>query len=125
MAWEGHFRPLVPLAHALATRGHEVVFAAASAWEPRVAEEGFALFPAGLTRAEGGERFAPFRAKIFALPPEGRRTHQFSKLFGMIHAPAKLPELLGVGAPGMPMRSCMTAVTSRLRSPQPRSGYRL
>ncbi|MEO5576179.1 MAG: hypothetical protein ABIR67_10955, partial [Gaiellaceae bacterium] len=96
MAWEGHFRPLVPLAHALATRGHEVVFAAASAWEPRVAEEGFALFVAGLTRAEGGERFAPFRAKIFALPPEGRRTHQFSKLFGMIHAPAKLPELLGV-----------------------------
>ncbi len=96
MPWEGHFRPLVPLAHALAARGHDVAFAAASVWEPRTEEEGFPLFAAGLSQDEGRALFAPFREKIFQLPPEGRRTHQFSKLFAMIHAPAKLPEVLGV-----------------------------
>ena len=41
MPLEGHFRPLLPLAHALAARGHELAFAAAPAWQPRVSEEGF------------------------------------------------------------------------------------
>jgi len=96
MPWEGHFRPLVPLAHALAARGHDVVFAAAAAWEPRAEEEGFPLLAAGLSQDEGGARFAPFREKLFQLPPEARRPHQFSTLFAMIHAPAKLPQVLGV-----------------------------
>jgi UDP:flavonoid glycosyltransferase YjiC (YdhE family) len=96
MPWEGHFRPLVPLAHALSARGHDVAFAAAAAWRPRAEEEGFPLLAAGMTRDEGGALFAPFREKIFALPPEERRTHQFSMLFARFHAPVKLPEVLGV-----------------------------
>jgi UDP:flavonoid glycosyltransferase YjiC (YdhE family) len=96
MPWEGHFRPLLPLAHALSSRGHEIAWAAASAWEPRAEEEGFPLLAAGMTRDEGGALFAPFRKKIFELPPEERRTHQFSMLFGRFHAPAKLPEVIGV-----------------------------
>jgi UDP:flavonoid glycosyltransferase YjiC (YdhE family) len=96
MPWEGHFRPLVPLAHALSARGHDVAFAAAAVWEPRAQEEGFPLLAAGMTREEGGALFAPFRGKIFSLPPEERRTHQFSMLFARLHAPAKLPELIGV-----------------------------
>ena len=94
MPWEGHFRPLVPLAHALAARGHDVAFAAASVWEPRAAEEGFALLPAGITREEGTAIFAPDRKWVFELPPEERRPFQFSLLFAKIHAPAKLPEVL-------------------------------
>jgi UDP:flavonoid glycosyltransferase YjiC (YdhE family) len=93
MPWEGHFRPLLPLAHALAGRGHDVVLATAAEWEPRAAEEGFPLLAAGLTQEEGLVLFAPVREQVFQLPPETRRTQQFSKLFGMIHAPAKLPAL--------------------------------
>jgi calicheamicin 3'-O-methyl-rhamnosyltransferase len=96
MPWEGHFRPLVPLAHALGARGHDVAFAAASAWAERAEEEGFPLLAAGMTREEGGALFAPFREEIFRLPPEERRTHQFSTLFAKFHAPAKLPEVIGV-----------------------------
>ena len=94
MPWEGHFRPLVPLAHALAARGHDVAFAAAFVWEPRAAEEWFALLPAGITREEGTAIFAPDRGWVFDLPPEERRPFQFSLLFAKIHAPAKLPEVL-------------------------------
>ncbi len=76
--------------------GTTIAFAAAAEWEPRTAEEGFPLLAAGMTRDEGQALFAPFREKIFQLPPEVRRPHQFSALFAMIHAPAKLPEVLGV-----------------------------
>ena len=93
MPWEGHFRPLVPLAHALAARGHDVAFAAAAEWESRAAEEGFPLLAAGMTRDAGGALFAPDRKWIFELPPEERRPLQFSFLFAKIHAPAKLPEV--------------------------------
>jgi UDP:flavonoid glycosyltransferase YjiC (YdhE family) len=33
--WEGHYRPLVPLARVLAERGHEVAFATAPSSEER------------------------------------------------------------------------------------------
>jgi UDP:flavonoid glycosyltransferase YjiC (YdhE family) len=94
MPWEGHFRPLVPLAHALAARGHDVVFAAAPDWEPRARHEGFALLAAGLSQAEGRERIAPHWEKVVELPPELRRPLGFATIFGRVHAPAKLPDLL-------------------------------
>ncbi|HUQ21559.1 MAG TPA: nucleotide disphospho-sugar-binding domain-containing protein [Gaiellaceae bacterium] len=95
-ASEGHFRPLLPLAQALRARGHDVAFASAAAWRPRTDEEGFLLLGAGLSEEEGRARMARFQEKIFALPAETRRPQQFSTLFGRIHAPAKLPELLRV-----------------------------
>ena len=94
MPWEGHFRPLVPLAHALAGRGHDVAFATAEAWAPRVQEEGFEVVPAGLSQAEGRLRVDPLWSEIVELPPDARRPRAFSTIFGRIHAPAKLPELL-------------------------------
>ena len=42
---EGHFRPLLPLARALAAAGHHVAFATAVDWHPRVAAEGFEALP--------------------------------------------------------------------------------
>jgi UDP:flavonoid glycosyltransferase YjiC (YdhE family) len=98
MPWEGHFRPLLPLAHALSSRGHEVAFASAAAWAPRVEDEGLQLLEAGMSRDEGVALFAPFRKQIFELPPEERRTLQFSMLFARFHAPAKLPELISVAS---------------------------
>jgi UDP:flavonoid glycosyltransferase YjiC (YdhE family) len=91
---EGHFRPLLPLAYALAARGHELAFAVAPAWEPRVSEEGFETLRAGISDEEGRERAAPERREIFALGAEGRRLQLFTFMFAKIHAPAKVDELL-------------------------------
>ena len=91
---EGHFRPLLPLAYALEARGHELAFAVAPAWEPRVSEAGFATLPAGLSDEEGRVRAAPERREIFALGAEGRRPQLFTLMFARIHAPAKIDELL-------------------------------
>ena len=94
MPWEGHFRPLVPLAHELAGRGHHVVFASAAAWAPVVAAEGFQLLPAGLSQAEGRQRIDPLFGEVAKLSPEARRPRAFATIFGRVHAPAKLPELI-------------------------------
>src|SRR5215210_7071396 len=102
MPWEGHFRPLVPLAHALARRGHDVVFAAAAAWAPVVEAEGFELLPAGLSQAEGRVLIDPLWAEVLQLPPETRRPRAFATIFGRVHAAAKLPALLDVARAWQP-----------------------
>ena len=67
----GHYRPMVPLARALADAGHEVAFATG---EPVVREaetDGFAVFRAGL----GDDARLAFRRRfpaIAALPPAER-----------------------------------------------------
>ena len=91
---EGHFSPLLPLARALDVQGHDVAWAVAESWRFRPAEEGFASLAAGPDAKEVHERFEPERRAVFELPPEQRRPLQFSGLFGRMHAPAKLPELL-------------------------------
>ncbi len=110
MPWEGHFRPLVPLAHALTARGHDVAFAAAAAWEPRARDEGFALLAAGLSQAEGRERVAPLWDAVLELPAERRRPLAFATIFARTHAPEKLPHLLEIapawGADAIVYDSC-------------------
>ncbi len=91
---EGHFRPLLPLARALATAGNEVAFATALDWHPRVEDEGFETLAAGGSRAELGEQLAKVRQATLELPPEERRPLAFSGNFALVHAPAKLESLL-------------------------------
>src|SRR5215213_4349252 len=91
---EGHFRPLLPLAHALADRGHDVAFAAAAAWEPRVEEAGYPLLAAGISEQEARTQLTEPFERISALPPESRRPEAFTTIFALTHAPQKLPELL-------------------------------
>lgn len=91
---EGHFSPLLPLARALAGRGHEVAFAVSERWRARATEEGFASFAAGPAAEDVHHEFEPERKRIWELPQEQRRPLQFSGLFGRMHAPAKLPALL-------------------------------
>jgi UDP:flavonoid glycosyltransferase YjiC (YdhE family) len=95
---EGHFRPLLPLARALALAGHDVAFATAADWHPRVADEGFDALEAGRSRAELGEQLARVRQATLELPPDERRPLAFSGNFAQVHAPAKLTELLDVTA---------------------------
>lgn len=93
---EGHFSPLLPLARALANRGHDVAFAVAEPWRYRAEEEGFESVAAGPAMEDVHAEFTPERERIFELPVEERRPHLFSSLFGGLHAPAKLPDLLRV-----------------------------
>ncbi len=95
---EGHFRPLLPLARALAAGGHEVAFATAAAWHPAVADAGFAALEAGGSREELGAELARVRAATLELPPAERRPLAFSGNFARVHAPRKLDELLRVAA---------------------------
>ncbi|MDF2748841.1 MAG: jadS [Gaiellaceae bacterium] len=95
---EGHFRPLLPLARALAAAGHDIAFATAVDWHPRVAAEGFEALPAGRSRAELADGLAAVRRATLELPPDERRPLAFSGNFALVHAPPKLPELLRVAA---------------------------
>jgi UDP:flavonoid glycosyltransferase YjiC (YdhE family) len=90
-AAEGHFLPLVPLAVATREAGHDVVFATAASFAPRVAREGFETLPAGIDLDELQRRFAPTRAQLSAadLPADERRARGFSVRFATSEAPAK------------------------------------
>ncbi len=48
----GHFIPMLPLAQALVRAGHEVAFATAADFCPRIVQTGFPAFPAGLSLQE-------------------------------------------------------------------------
>jgi len=46
---DGHIYPLLPLAHALQARGHEVAFATSTEHTRLIEGAGFAWFPCGIT----------------------------------------------------------------------------
>lgn len=93
---DGHFHPLLPLAHAFRDAGHEVAFASAPAMRERVEPDGFEFLPAGMDAVDAQARFAPFRAELDALPVDERRAFIYPRLFGRIEAPAKLAELRAI-----------------------------
>ena len=78
----GHFNPMLAVARALADGGHEVAFATAAEFCPRVEAAGFRAFPAGMSLAEqvaearrrfpeedrlpGRERFEAFIPRMLA-----------------------------------------------------------
>ena len=69
----GHFHPLVPLAQALATAGHEVAVACAPSFRPTVESAGVRAVPAGIDwRVSGmGDAFPSMRQA--ATFPEAQR----------------------------------------------------
>jgi len=93
-AADGHFTPLVPLATAFAAAGHQVVFATAASYAPRVEAAGFSTLPAGPSIAELADEIAAFRIRIQSVPPHERRPASFRNRFAILDAPAKLDALL-------------------------------
>src|SRR5439155_7363373 len=55
----GHFRPLLPLAHALVAAGHEVRVATSASFAPVVEREGFRAEAAGLDWLHGVDSTIP------------------------------------------------------------------
>ncbi|HLH25251.1 MAG TPA: glycosyltransferase [Chloroflexota bacterium] len=100
----GHLNPLLPLAHALAERGHAVAFASAPAFARRAQDAGFAAYPVGdgldawfaeLARRVGGppgEGLAPEEIESWFLP----------RLFAQVGAERTLAPLFAVVAAWRP-----------------------
>ena len=63
----GHFRPLLPLAHALLAEGHEVRVATSASFAPVVEREGLPAEPAGLDFLHGDDSTIPAALRP---PPE-------------------------------------------------------
>ena len=91
---EGHVRPLLPLARALQEAGHAVTFATGADREAEVVAAGFEHLAAGLSEAEARGPGAMRRHELHEMPVEQRRRFGFSRIFGLEHAPRKLPDLL-------------------------------
>jgi UDP:flavonoid glycosyltransferase YjiC (YdhE family) len=93
-AGDGHFTPLVPLARAFASDGHEVAFATAADFAERVTAAGFAGLPAGVSLRELRPQMEAFWIRIEQVPPHERRPETFAYRFATLDAPAKVDALL-------------------------------
>jgi len=87
---------MVPLARALAGRGHEVRWAVAADACPRVEAAGFAPFAAGIAGAERRSEFDRCLAGTASLPPDRRPDRMFPAFFGEVCTPPMLDDLLRV-----------------------------
>jgi UDP:flavonoid glycosyltransferase YjiC (YdhE family) len=85
---------MVPLAQALAKAGHEVAFATAEDFCPRIEQAGFRSFPAGLKMPRRAEVLRGAFDEIRRVPPIERSQFSFRRLFAEIGAPAMLPDLV-------------------------------
>jgi len=92
----GHVHPMVPLAQALAHRGHEVRWAVAAEACDRVEAAGFEAFPAGITGAERRAEFDRCLAEASSLPPAKRPDSVFPAFFGAVCTPPMVKDLLPV-----------------------------
>lgn len=92
----GHIHPMLPLASALAARGHDVRWAVAPEVQGRVEAAGFRTYPAGigvaLRHAELARRFP----EVGELPPAERPDRMFGAMFGHIATPPMLADLAPV-----------------------------
>ncbi len=90
----GHFNPMLPVAQALAAAGHEVAFATAGDFCPRVVEAGFQAFPAGLSlehQIEEARRRFPEQDRLFG----AERFETFvPRMLGGVAAPARAADLV-------------------------------
>ena len=92
----GHIHPLVPLARAMAGRGHDVLWAAPADGVAHVERAGIAAVTtgaAGLTRPADVRRRFP---ELDALAPAEMPDVLFAKMFGAVAAPAILDDLAPV-----------------------------
>ena len=88
---DGHFRPLLPIARALKSAGHEVLFATGPDFQHKVREQGFELHPAGITFADGNREFSS-RYDRGALTPNEIALF----LFGRTFAPPLVRDLVSL-----------------------------
>ena len=91
----GHFRPLLPLAHALAAAGHEVAFASGEPVLSEARAEGFTAFRAGLDSSSRDELFRRY-PDLHSLPRSEMRAFFFAELFVRIELEPRAADLTAI-----------------------------
>ncbi len=94
-AGAGHWCPLVPLARALATAGHQVAFATAPVGCAGLAKHGFRCFPAGSDEPEEYARGSTHQPGGAAEPAPA--PFVWANFFAESRAARGHPDLLGIG----------------------------
>lgn len=86
----GHFLPMVALARALADAGHDVAFATAADFGPKIERAGFATFPAGVSMPDQLVRAAQAYPEAHAMPYGKARFEAFvPRMLAGVAAPAR------------------------------------
>jgi UDP:flavonoid glycosyltransferase YjiC (YdhE family) len=96
----GMLHPMVPIARALVSAGHDVAFASAAGFAPIIERAGFRCFPAGIDSTDhDAERLAP---EMRGLVGRERAAAMWRRIFAE-HAPAAMvPDLLELSRSWMP-----------------------
>ena len=88
----GHWHPLVPLAQALASAGHEVAFASLPGFRSTIEAKGFRTFPVGVDQTqEEAQQISEQMASCTEQPPS---LAVLRYVFAGIRADRMLPDLL-------------------------------
>jgi hypothetical protein len=118
----GHFHPLVPAARALRTAGHDVWFATAPSFHPRVEASGFSVFAAGFDRERDSsdDRYRRLQAELESLPPDGpaRTLFRIHRLFGGLYAERMIRTCWRSWLGGGLICSCVRSPSSGHASPR-------
>ncbi len=96
----GHWHPLVPLAQALDSAGHEVAFATAPTFCSRVEANGFRCFPVGASETD--EELKQLRKRQANMPPEERAGFMWVNSFAGFRAERSLPDVLALARTWQP-----------------------
>lgn len=99
---DGHFYPLVPLAHALRRRGHDVAFAMAAEYAQRIESANFSWFPAGIGLAELNARQERRLTGRPALTSPDYLPFVIATRYGLGDAPDRLADLQALTAEWRP-----------------------
>ena len=77
----GHYRPMLPLARALAEAGHEVAFASGEPVAGEAETDGFTAFRVGRAMDSVEPLARRVRDRAASLPPSQVRSYVFTELF--------------------------------------------
>ncbi|MFP5375496.1 MAG: glycosyltransferase [Acidimicrobiia bacterium] len=90
----GHFNPMLALAQALRRAGHDVAFATAAGFCPRVEKAGFTAFPAGMSLPDQMEQAAQRYPEQAALAAMERFEQFVPRMLAGVAAPARADDLV-------------------------------
>ena len=89
----GHYRPMLPLARALAEAGHDVAFASGEPVAGEAEAEGFTAFRVGLDLDSLEPHARRVRKRAASLPPSRVRPFVFTELFVQVELEPRVNDL--------------------------------
>ena len=92
----GHYRPMLPLARALADAGHDVAFASSEPVASEAEAEGFTAFRAGLDMDSVEPLARRVRDRAASLPPSQVRSFVFTELFIRVELEPRANDLITI-----------------------------